>query len=276
MTLRMFTHWKNILCSICLVWPLALLAATPAAPASASASAPPAAKPAPPLPPPTPVPAEVDPFADDANLPPPLKWPSAARPRLDMSVHNIMFDGMQLTVMTVKGPDFEWQFNPLHDFIPALVSNDESLAFTYVTNPGVRLSLALFADGELLPDFTPASLAQYLACFRSPAPKNFILLTPFPKDATGIQAQAIGGFHGQVVDYAIVTETGIEMHHDFFVDLNHEYLLLVRLSGPQGLVERLAPVSQAFINNSRIMKGLGVKEEKPAPAKPASTTNADG
>lgn len=234
--------------------------------------------PEPPVPPPS-VPDEVNPFADEANLPQPLKWPSAARPRIDVSVKPIQFDGLTILQMTFNGPDFVWQFDPLADFGLTPAGAAESAAFLYQPNPVAHLTFTLYAKGELLPDFTPASLAQYLAAIRANAPRNFVLMTPFPKDAKFIQPDGLCGFQAQTVDYAICTQTDVTVHHDVFLDLNHQYILVASLTGPQALVEKLSGTLHYFLTRSRVLKGLGVKEEKPgmggdsgdSAAKPSNT-----
>ncbi len=214
------------------------LAATPATTAALPVAA---RKPVePPAPPPS-VPDNVNPFADENNLPQPLKWPGAARPRIDVDVHPIQFDGLTILQMYFKGPDFEWQFDPLGEFAPTPAGSTESAAFLYQPNPVARLTFALYARGELLPEFTPAGLTQYLAAIRATAPKNFVLMTPFPKEAKFIEPDGLCGFQAQSVEYAIVTQTDVTVHYDTFLDLNHQYLLLVSLVGPQSLVEKLRP-----------------------------------
>lgn len=233
------------------------------APAAATPAAPPLVKL--PEPPPASVPDAVNPFADPDNQPQPLKWPSGARPALSIDVHPIQFDGLELTVMIMKGPDFEWQFNPLSNFVPAPTNSAESLAFIYEPRPVARVSFALFGREELLPDFTPASLVQYLASVRGSNAKNFILLTAFPKDAEAIQADGLCGFKSESVDYAIVNNGEVTYHHDWLIDLHNEHQLLVSLTAPKALMEQLKPQVNAFLNNSRVLKGLGVKEtSKPA------------
>jgi len=246
-----------------------------AAPAAAGTVAPSATSPAtvPPKPPepPASVPDAVNPFADGKVLPLPLKFPGAARPRLDVDVHQVQYDGMAILELFLMGPDFEWQFEPLPEFTPAPVAFTESLAFIYQTNSSARLAFALFGPNELLPDFTPNSLAQYLAVFRAVEPKDFVLLTPFPANAQLINSDSICGFQAQSVDYAIVSATDVTYHHDWFIDLNHQYMLLVSLTGPRALVQELTSRVHYFLARSRVMKGLGVKEVKEAPAKPAGT-----
>jgi hypothetical protein len=218
--------------------------------------------PEPPAPPPS-VPDEVNPFADEHNLTQPLKWPSAARPRIDVDVHPIQFDGLTILQMYFKGPDFEWQFDPLGEFAVTPAGAAESLAFLYQPNPVARLTFTLYAKGELLSEFTPASLVQYLAAIRIVAPKSFVLLTPIAKDATFLQPDSLAGFQAQTVDYAIVTPTEVTLHHDMFLDLNHEYILIASLTGPPALVDKLKSTLHYFLARSRVMKGLGVKEDKP-------------
>ncbi len=266
---------KAFALSGCLVGGMvALLGLNPQSAHAASAAAATAtgyvAPPAPPEPPPS-VPADVNPFAEGKILPVPLKWPGAARPRLDVDVHQVSYDGMELMELFVTGPDFEWQFEPLPEFLPAPVGFTESMAFTYQTNSSARLAWSLYGETELLPDFTPNSLAQYLAAIRAVEPKDFVLLTPFSKNAQLINSDSICGFQAQAVDYAIVSATDVTFHHDWFIDLNHQYILLVTLSGPRALVQELTPRVHYFLARSRVLKGLGVKEEKPATAKPAGT-----
>ncbi len=236
-----------------------------------------ATAPKPPEPPPS-VPDKVNPFADDKNPPVPLQFPGAARPRLSVDVHSINFDGMDMMEMYVKGPDFNWQLDPLADFVPAPTNFVESTAFVYQPNPGTRLSWSLYGFTELLPSFTADAVEQYLAAVRATDPKNFILLTPIPKDAKFIQPDAICGFQAQSVEYAIVSPTSVIVYQDWFLDLHDEYILLVSLSGPQALVDKLTPTIHYFLARSRIIDGLGVKAEdtSPKPAPPASTTPSDG
>jgi len=267
--------------SVMLAWPCFnqpwCLAATAPAATSASPTEPvaPPKPPKPPEPPPS-VPDNVNPFADEKTLPTPLKFPGALRPRIDVDVHPEDFDGMRIMFMDFKGPDFDWQFQPLADFTPAPASVAESAAFIYQPKPTVRLSWSLYAPKELLPDFTPAAMVQYLAALRAPAPKDFVLLTPFPKDAIYINPDNIRGFPAQSVKYAIVGLKDVIVFHDWFLDLNHEYLLVVSLSAPQEMMDKMEAELYRFFVRSRVIKGLGVKEEKPAPAQPAGTNTAGG
>lgn len=260
------------LAGVCLV-ALAMTAAQAASPASPAASATTAAAPKPPEPPAIPpsVPDEVNPFAKDDSQPEPLKWPSASRPGITVDVHPTQFDGLTIMEMIWKGPDFEWQFDPLSDFVPAPAGSSESLAFAYETKPEVRLSIALYRRGELLPQFNADAMVAYLAAIRAKSPKNFVLLTPIPHEAQFIQPDGLCGFQAQAVDYAIVTQSEVIIHHDLFLDLHNQYVLLAGLSGPQAMVDRLKPTIRLLFARSRLLNGLGVKEEAPRPAATGSS-----
>jgi hypothetical protein len=233
-------------------------AGTPA-PAAATASAPPVI--------PVSVPDNVNPFAGQTK-PAPLKLPAPIP--LSIDIKPATFDGLATLQMFVNGPDFNWMFDPLDDWILAPVGVGESAALIYKLKPEIRLSLTLY-PAELMPDLTPAQITQYLAAVREPNPDDFVLLSPIPPGAGNLEITYFSSFRGQGVAYAIVG-ANVLIHHQWFVDLNHEYVLVVDLACPQALLDRLDPQVRFTLGRSRVLKGLGVDETKtPALAPPADS-----
>ncbi len=275
------------------VLPLASLAADAGIPvqnSTASASAPPngssttaATGPAQPATPakvplviPDPVPDNVNPFADKVK-PTPLKIPAPAALKVD--IHYESFDGLLPLQMFISGPDFYWMFDTLDDWTVAPIGFSESAAFVYDTNPQARLSLALY-KADFMPEITPDVIAQYLAAVRDPNPAAFVLLSPIPKDAGSLDVAYFSNFRGQSAAYALVSTT-VVYHHQWFVDLNHQYVLVIDLAAPQALIGRLDSQVRFTLGRSKVLKGLGADAPKapPAPANgsgtaPGKTTNS--
>jgi hypothetical protein len=258
--------------------PSAPAAATPAAtaPAAGAATAPKAVPFVPPVPPPS-VPDKVNPFADDRNLPEPLKMPGNPTERMTADIHPENFDGLTVPILLLQGPDFEWAFDSFADWTMAPAGYGESVAFVYQFEPSARVSLGLYGPKDLFSELNPKQITQYLAEIRSHDPKGFVLLTAIPPDADSIGSANFGGFSGESVEYATVLPTVVMMHHDWFVDMNQRYLLLIRLSAPAAFMTRLEKDINADLNHGKVRKGFGVKEAAPAaPAATAATTNRVG
>ncbi len=260
--------------------PLALAAADPAIPASPpaattpAASAPTSSTPAPaaatapaPLVIPDSVPDNVNPFAGPVK-PVPLKVPAPLT--LNVDIKHATFDGFTTMQMFVSGPDFNWMFDPLDDWILAPVGYGESVALVYKLKPEARLSLTLY-PADLMPGLTLAEITQYLATVREPNPDGFILLSPIPQGGGNLEVTYFSSFRGQGVAYALVGST-VLIHHQWFVDLNKEYVLVIDLACPPALLDRLDPQVRFTLGRSRVLKGLGMDEPKtPAPAPPADS-----
>lgn len=243
----------------------------PASTAPAQTAAP--ARPAPEVPPAS-VADAVNPFADDKNLPTPIKWPTSGRPRINVDIHPELFDGLTVLVTDMNGPDFAWQFESLDDWMLTPPGYGESAAFVFRPQPKVRLSFVLFGPGELLPSFSADGITHYLAAIRAVEPKQFVLLTPISNNTKLLSPESFAGFQAQSVDYAIVS-TDIVMHHEWFLDLNGQYVLQVALAGPSALVDKVLPSIKFFLNRSTVRKGLNTRPPSPTtPAAPAATASA--
>lgn len=250
-------------------------AATTPAPAAATTAVTPTASakaPAtPPIPPPDPVPDDVNPFADEENLPKPLETINITCTPMSVDTHTIQFDGMQVLTSFVEGPDFEWEFDPLDDWTLAPKGFGESFAFVYAKAPAARLSFSLYGEKEFMPDISPSSITQYLAAVREDDPKGFILTTPIPKGAPNLPMFRIIRYGGQGVTYA-TTSPVLLLHHDIFFDLNGQYQLVVKLTSPPALMNRLEAQLWFTFGRGAARKGLDVAPATaPAEAPPAST-----
>jgi len=239
-------------------------------PAATAASSQPTAPAKAPLVIPDPVPDNVNPFTDKV-LPVPLKIPAPLAMKVEIRVDT--FDGINPLEMYISGPDFNWMFDPLDDWTVAPTGFSESVAFVYDTNTRVRLSLTLY-KADFMPEITPEAITQYLAAVREPNPAAFVLLTAIPKEAGSLDVTYFSNFRGQGVAYALVGST-VVFHHQWFVDLNHQYVLVIDLACPQALVSRLDSQVRFTLGRSKILKGLGTEQPKPQPAPaPGSGTSA--
>jgi hypothetical protein len=217
------------------------------------------------------LPDKVNPFADEKNLPDPLKMPGNPTAQMTADIHPEHLDGVTVPIMSLQGPDFEWAFDAFADWSLAPAAYGESVAFVYQFDPTARVSLGLYGPKDVFSELNPKQITQYLAEIRSHDPKGFVLLTPIPPDADSIGSANFGGFSGESVEYATVLPTVVILHHDWFVNLKDQYLLLIRLSAPAALMARLEKDISSDLAHSKIRKGFGVKEVKPAPAAPATT-----
>jgi hypothetical protein len=235
---------------------------------AASAAATTASQAAPPIPPPDSVPDAVNPFADEKNLPKALATMGIGCTAMNADMHVIQFDGVGAYIFSVEGPDFELQFEPLEDWIIAPKSYDESFAFVYSKVTDARLSFCLYGPKEFLPDLKPTSIVQYLEAIREDDPKNFILTTPIPPGIPALAGNHFANYNGQGVTYA-TTSPVLRLHHDWFVDLNGQYLLVIKLTSPPGLISRLENQILTIFNRGVATKGLGIVPPSEAP--PADT-----
>lgn len=243
-------------------WAMAVFALSVICACAKSVAAP--APPPPEVPPPS-VPDNVNPFADENNLPKPLKLPAGIPLRLNVDVHPENFDGLTVMQMVFNGPNFEWVFDPLSDWTLAPTSSAESVAFIYEANPKARLALTLYAAKDFIPEITTPYIIQYLAAVRDSAPQSFVLLTPIAKGTTNIGSTYFANFGGQGVAYAM-TSPAVSIHHLWFVDLNHEYLLLIDLMAPSTLIDKLDAQVRFTLGRSKVRKGLGSNQPPAAPA----------
>jgi hypothetical protein len=214
---------------------------------------------------PTPVSAASNPFADEQNLPTPLKLPSAAPAPMTVETEAIPFDGGMVLVMLLNGPDFQWSIDPLLDWVVAPKGGGESLALVHRDKPAVRLSLRLYKAKELVPNFDGPTLEQYLAAIRLLGPKTFELFSPFPPQDPNPDHASFGGFDAVKLNYGFANGTtdskgkpALMEYWDYLVNLHDEYVLLVQLSGPADLVEWAKPQIEFAFGRGRVMKGLGV------------------
>jgi len=190
---------------------------------------------------------------------------------MNADMRALQFDGTSIQTFFVEGPDFEWQFDSLDDWIQAPKSFDESFALVYAKDPAARLSFCLYNGKDFMPDLTPASIIQYLAAVRQDNPKEFILTTPLTKDMLSLPGTHFAGFSGQGVTYATTLPT-LMLHHDWFLDLNGQYQLVVKLASPPALLSRLEPQLSFIFNRGATRKGLGVNHPPaPSPAPPTGT-----
>jgi len=248
-------------------------ASTMPAPAPAASTQP---KPPPPDPLPDSVPADVNPFADAKNIPTPRR-PTGTPTTLNVDQQTENFDGFYVAKLLFNGPDFTWVTDPLVDWVIAPAGADESAAFVYEFQTKARLSLALYKGKELMPEINRENIIQYLAAVRAEDPKNFALLTPFPKDVTDLlNPTRFSGFIGQGFNYAVANPY-VYIYHVWILDLNHQYQLMIKLTSPPSLVDRLDAQIRFTLGRGTIRKGLGVDQPKPAAgsgtAKPAPRTD---
>ena len=201
--------------------------------------------------------------SDPNKLPVPLP-PATEHPKLDYVVRSVDFDGAGTTEMSLEGPDFEWQVEPLEEWDRVPPGAGEALAFVYSDNPQVRLSFTLYGPHGLLPQLDTASLIRYLAGIRQRDPKTFTLVTPFPADGGGPSG---GNFHGcdyERVDYYFMPATGklkdVVEYNDYFINLYGYYLLQMRLSGPLGWLDQVRPMLEFHLRRSSRKKGLGLPD----------------
>jgi hypothetical protein len=223
------------------------------------------------------VPDAVNPFADPKSPPRPV--PPAGTPlSLNVDEETENFDGFYVAKLLFNGPDFTWVTDPLTDWIIAPAGGDESAAFVYQLQTKARLSFALYKGKELMPEINRDNIIQYLAFVRAEDPKNFALLTPFPKDVTEpLNPTRFSGFMGQGFNYAVANPY-VFVYHVWILDLNHQYQLMIKLVSPAALVDRLDAQIRFTLGRGAIRKGLGMESPKPAAgsgtAKPAP--RADG
>ncbi len=233
---------------------------------------------------PKPAPDAANPFLlDEKSRPVPLVWPSSPRPKIETGIHFISFDGVGTLEMNISGPDFEITIEPLVDWMPAPPSALESVALVYRVNTQLRLGFTLFGPKEFLPNLQAPALARYLALMRESNPKAFVLITPFPPEADAVNGIGFGQFSGAYVDYETVQgdpkdRNAITGHRDYFMDLHGYYTLLIRLSGPAALVEKVKPELQLHFARNSLKRGLGLKsadDAKPAAEAPPPSTPAE-
>ncbi|HTB64540.1 MAG TPA: hypothetical protein VK737_13230 [Opitutales bacterium] len=245
--------------------------ASTVAPAAANNPASAKAPATPPVAPPVSVPDNVNPFADKTQLPPSLNLPAPTP--LSVDIHSEVFDGMPTMRMFIKGPDFEWMFDLLDDWSTVPAGAGESAAFIFTRdNPQARLSLSLYAS-SVMPEVNSTAITQYLAAVRASDPDSFVLLTPFAKDSDILPVTYFSSYRSEGANYAIVTSK-VVMHHQWFVDLNHQYVLVMDLVCPPSLMDRLDGQVRFTLGRSRVRKGLGTEEPKPAPAPAVDTGTA--
>jgi hypothetical protein len=261
--------------AITLTPPAAAASAATTAPAPATAANPAvtASKPAvpPAIPPPDSVPDDVNPFADAHNLPKPLTTINMSCTPMNADMRIVQFDGNSMHRFYLEGPDFEWEFDPLDDWILAPKGIGESFAFVYSKNPQARLSFSLYGAKEFMPNISPASIVLYLAAVRENDPKGFILTTPIPKDTLTLPFIRFAFYGGQSVTYA-TTSPVLMLHDDWFADLNGEYQLVMKLTSPPALMSRLETQLRFIFNRGAARKGLGMVPPPAPGAAPAEDT----
>jgi hypothetical protein len=219
------------------------------------------------------IPDSSNPFivSDPSKLPAPLP-PAAEHPKLECVVQSVDFDGSSVVEMTLVGPDFEWQVEPLMEWDSVPPGAGESLAFVNDDNPQVRLSFTLYGAHAFLPQMDTPSLIRYLAGIRLYDPKTFVLVTPFSPDGGGPSG---GNFHGcdyVRVDYFFMPPSGkvkdVVEYNDYFINLYGYYMLQMRLSGPLGWLDKVRTGLEFHLRRSERKKGLGLPDAT-AKAQPA-------
>ena len=227
------------------------------------------------------IPDSANPFIvdDPKKLPEPLP-PPGDHPKLECVVKNINFDGVGALEMTLQGPDFSWDIEPLTEWYTVPPGAGEAVAFVYSDNPKVRLSFTLYKPHGLLPALDAASLIRYVAGIRQSNPKGFVLITPFPPDGSGGNGGSFHGSNFERVDYYFAPATGkvkdaVE-YNDYFIDLYGYYMLEMRLSGPLGWLDKIRPMLEFHLRRSVRRKGLGLPDGAADAAKPADGGSAAG
>jgi len=187
--------------------------------------------------------------------------------------HTIEFDGFNIAKFTLHGPDFDWSFDQLEDWLPAPTSPIESLALVFSANTTARVSFSLYKVGAFMPDLSAKSIIGYLSSQGGNVPKAFSLQTPIPPDAGNINPAVMAGMPLQSVDYQTLLNGVLLDHRDWFVDLRGKYLLVVRLACPPRFMNKLQQQVQFFLLRSNVDKGLGVTEAPPPAPPPEKPSN---
>lgn len=179
-----------------------------------------------------------------AQIPRPAKaisWPTGSRPALTYSVAQEPFDGVNITIGIISGPDISWANSLFTSWAIAKDPAGYSITFLSKRNPDLKLGIALFGPSEFLPDISETVWAGYLAGLQQQHENKCEILDQLSATIDSSPWVPVLGTKTRSITFRYpVDETHYNAETQLFAFCDNRLVVFV-LSGPEKEVQAATP-----------------------------------